>query len=159
MGLSQRNYRIFYNLVAGISFLAVLWLSLKHPSSYLFTRAGWTQTLGLILAVWGVWIINLSFRYYDFRSFIGFRAEPEGRLQKSGLMKIVRHPIYLGTLMIMFGFFFYSPTQTAIIIAGVTFIYVFIGIGLEERKLIEEFGDEYRDYQKEVPMLIPYIKF
>ena len=112
-----------------------------------------------MLAVWGVWIINLSFRYYDFRAFIGLRPEPEGRLQKKGLMKLVRHPIYLGTLMIMFGFFFYSPTQTAMIIAMVTLVYVFIGIRLEEGKLLQEFGEEYREYQKEVPMLIPYLKF
>jgi protein-S-isoprenylcysteine O-methyltransferase Ste14 len=37
-------------------------------------------------------------------------------------------------------------------------IYVIIGTKLEERKLVLEFGDTYIQYQKEVPMLIPFTK-
>ena len=40
---------------------------------------------------------------------------------------------------------------------GITFVYLPIGIALEERKLIAAFGEEYRRYRREVPALIPHL--
>jgi protein-S-isoprenylcysteine O-methyltransferase Ste14 len=37
------------------------------------------------------------------------------------------------------------------------FIYILVGIKLEEKKLVITFGEEYRSYQKKVKQLIPYI--
>lgn len=146
--------------MAGISLLGVVLLSLFFPSRMVLKPLGWMQPIGLLLAVWGVWIINLSFRYYDFKTFAGLK-EPEEKalLKKKGLLSMVRHPIYLGTLMVLGGYFFYSPSSTALIIFTVSLLYILIGIQLEERKLIAEFGDEYRQYCKQVPMLLPFLKF
>jgi protein-S-isoprenylcysteine O-methyltransferase Ste14 len=38
-------------------------------------------------------------------------------------------------------------------------IYLFVGIYFEEKKLIEVFGEKYKKYQHDVPMLIPFLKF
>ena len=110
--------------------------------------------------MWGVWITYLSFRYYDFRAFVGLRDEKYvSKLQKKGLMKLTRHPIYVGTLLILIGYFLFSPTTTSLIILLVSTLYIFIGIRLEETRLIKEFGEEYLEYKKEVPMLVPFIRF
>ena len=158
MGWTYRQYRITYNLVAMASFGAVLYLSMITPSFDVLQRLSWMKTVGLILSVWGVWIINLTFRYYSFRQFMGLK-EGKAVLQKTGLMKLVRHPLYVGTLFILIGYFLFSPTNVSLTILVISTIYVFIGIRLEERKLIKEFGDEYLQYKKEVPMLIPYLRF
>jgi len=69
------------------------------------------------------------------------------------LYRLVRHPLYTGFLIA----FWSAPTMTGsrlLFAAGMT-TFVLIAIQLEERDLIAFFGDRYRDYRRQVGMLIP----
>ena len=70
-----------------------------------------------------------------------------------GFYRYVRHPIYVGWLMI----FWAAPTMTYahLLFALGTTAYILIAIQLEERNLIETFGERYREYRRHTPMLIP----
>ncbi|HTS42449.1 MAG TPA: NnrU family protein [Xanthobacteraceae bacterium] len=84
------------------------------------------------------------------------REMPGMRFKTPVLYKFVRHPIYLGFIIASWA----APTMTVghLLFAAVITAYIFVGIFLEERDLVELFGDEYSRYRERVAMLVPWRK-
>jgi protein-S-isoprenylcysteine O-methyltransferase Ste14 len=73
-----------------------------------------------------------------------------------GLYKLVRHPLYVGWLLV----FWAAPTMTVahLIFSVATTAYILIAIQWEERDLVAAHGQAYTQYRQEVPMLTPWTK-
>ncbi|MEQ9299353.1 MAG: isoprenylcysteine carboxylmethyltransferase family protein [Cyclobacteriaceae bacterium] len=154
-----RRYRVIYSFfsVAGmVLFAAYMSIVPSHPVWPVLATAKYA---GMVLATWGVIVIKRSFKAYSLREFLGIRKEEPTELVVDGLQSKVRHPLYSGTILVILGLFLYSPTYEILITMLLAFAYLGIGIHLEEKKLLKTFGDQYADYRKDVPMLIPKIRF
>ncbi len=115
----------------------------------------------LILGL-AVWFFFLGGRHYDIRQVIGLKQIREGttdtaitatgELDTSGVLGMTRHPWYLATMLLIWG---RQMDVSAIIVNVILTAYLIVGTYLEEKKLVKEFGEKYRNYQKKVSMLIP----
>ncbi|MFO7861195.1 MAG: isoprenylcysteine carboxylmethyltransferase family protein [Desulfosalsimonas sp.] len=76
------------------------------------------------------------------------------RLATRGPYKFVRHPLYFFTLLMIWS----CPDITAdrLVFNVLWSGWIVTGAWLEEKDLVRDFGRPYRDYQKAVPMLIPW---
>jgi protein-S-isoprenylcysteine O-methyltransferase Ste14 len=139
--------------VAMASVLAVLMGLLWQPVAGLIYRveagprlALWSaQLLGLLLAV-------RAARVIDVWELAGVRQIASGglrpRLTIDGPFRVVRHPLYLGWILMVFA----TPTLTAnrLLFAVLSTLYLILAIPWEERSLVAVHGDRYRDYQRAV---------
>jgi protein-S-isoprenylcysteine O-methyltransferase Ste14 len=70
----------------------------------------------------------------------------------------VRHPQYVGFILVMFGFLLQWPTLLTLVMFPVlVFMYVRLA-RTEEREAIAEFGDPHRVYMAEVPGFVPRLR-
>lgn len=110
-----------------------------------------SMVLGYVLLFVGIGLFAQGWRELH-------RAQKDKRLATTGLYALVRHPQYTGLFVGLFGEgVVHWPT-----IFSVALFPVIVGVyGLlarsEEKRVLEEFGDEYRAYRRRVPMFIPRI--
>jgi protein-S-isoprenylcysteine O-methyltransferase Ste14 len=113
---------------------------------------------GWLLALTSTFLINHFelFGLHQVVANVAGRTMPEPRFKTPLLYNFIRHPIYLGFIVA----FWAAPVMTLghLLFAAVTTAYIFVGIFLEERDLVELFGDEYQRYRKTASMLIPWRK-
>ena len=79
------------------------------------------------------------------------------RLVKDGLYKHARHPIYLAETLRNFGFVLIFSSIYGVLFIAVGTIFLLFRIRTEEKMLIEAFGEDYKEYQRNTKRLLPYI--
>src|SRR4051795_355269 len=157
--------RSTYVLLASLSLILLYWQWQPMPAvtwnieapvlAGVVTAGGF---LGWLIVLYSTFLIS-HFELFGLTQvvshFAGRVAEPM-KFKTPGLYRLIRHPIYLGFIIA----FWCTPMMTAghLLFAAVTTAYIFVGIYLEERDLIEIFGDEYRSYKNRVSMLVPWRK-
>ena len=85
------------------------------------------------------------------------RILPEQKLITNGIYRRARHPGYLGEILAYFLFPVFFHSMYGFLITIFLIPLILYRIRIEERMLIEKFGDEYRDYIRNSKKLIPYV--
>jgi protein-S-isoprenylcysteine O-methyltransferase Ste14 len=119
--------------------------------------SSWPARLLLAAQLVGVYFIASSVRAIDALELAGIRA-PAARqgLQVVGPYRLVRHPLYLGWMLIVFGAAHMTGDRLAF--AVLTSVYLVVAVPWEERSLHAAFGDEYVRYKRHVRWrIIPYL--
>jgi methanethiol S-methyltransferase len=161
----QSVERTTYVLLASAALLLLYWQwrpipgavwSVSHPAGIVILQA--VFWIGWALVLVSTFLIS-HFELFGLRQvWARLRGQelPSPVFRTPSLYKRVRHPIYLGFLLA----FWAAPTMSVghLLFAIATTGYILIGIFLEERDLIALFGEQYRRYREEVPMLIPLFK-
>jgi protein-S-isoprenylcysteine O-methyltransferase Ste14 len=153
-----RYYRFVYSVFASCTLAAVLIYQYSFPDTKLWKNQIALVVIAIPFLVAGILIMIICIRkYFFYLSGISVfsKKQPEPVLQNTGLHRFTRHPLYLGTLLVIWSLFVLFPFVVHLVACVIITIYVLIGIRLEERKLFAEYGDAYKRYSKQVPMLIP----
>lgn len=159
LNLGQQTYRILYNLLAFITFGAVVLYGVMIETALLFPPTQITFYLGLMLATFGVFIVKRTFRAYSTLKFLGLKKEgaQAEKLKINGIQAYVRHPLYSGTVLIFLGYALFNPTLASFVTLLALLFYLPLGIRSEEKKLVDTFGEAYNTYRQNTPSLIPSI--
>lgn len=162
MGKQFKFYRLYYIIFAFLGLIAIIIYPLTFPSYQFFAITKATTIIGILVTAVGLIIMSISILKY-FMQVSGLRElieektdnESGNELMITGIHKFVRHPLYTGTFIFVWGLLIIFPYASVLIIDVIITVYTLIGLQFEERKLEKEFGNAYALYKKQVPMLIP----
>jgi protein-S-isoprenylcysteine O-methyltransferase Ste14 len=146
--------RSLYTWTASLLFIAVLFLW-QPVGGTLYSLAGGWRWLGWGVQLAGVLLTAVSSSAIDVLDLAGVRPVLAARhgtpprhvpLETGGPYGLVRHPVYLAWVLMVFG----TPamTGTRAVFAIVSTAYLAVAIPFEERSLVATFGDHYRLYQR-----------
>ena len=175
---SKRDWRSFGAFSA---FIVALFTEMYGFPLTIYFLAGWLQSnypnidwfahdSGHLLEMIFGWEANPHFGPFHLLSFVfiggGFyllsaawrvlyKAQHSGTLAQTGPYARIRHPQYVGFVMIMIGFLFQWPTLLTLAMFPVLLIMYWRLALKEEREVETQLGDVYRSYAAQVPRFIP----
>jgi protein-S-isoprenylcysteine O-methyltransferase Ste14 len=108
----------------------------------------WVHLVSIAVMVAGFWVLAAAWP-------VLYRAQKARELATQGVYARVRHPQYVGFILIMFGFLIQWPTLLTLLMFPVlVLMYVRLSLA-EERQTEREFGQAWRDYAARTPRFVP----
>ena len=162
LGPAFRFYRVFFNVLSALTLIPVVLYASFLRTRPIFRWDGYMRIIQVILLGTAALLFFLGASRYDTGQLLGFKQIRErasnkeiigaGELDTSGVLNIVRHPWYLATILLIWA---RQLDISTILVNAILTFYLMVGAYLEENKLILEFGEKYRSYQRRVSMFIP----
>ena len=155
-----KHYRLFYTLFAAVSFISLIIYQVGIFSPFIFSPNVVSYTIGIIAGLGGLVVMGMCIKKYfnklsGLKTFFIDEFTSGNELIITGIHRYVRHPLYAGTFLFIWGLFIFIPYASLLISNFIITIYTVIGINFEEEKLVKEFGTPYIEYKKRVPKIIP----
>ncbi|MGA9187249.1 MAG: isoprenylcysteine carboxylmethyltransferase family protein [Methanosarcina sp.] len=158
---AETLYLPVYSLITVLTILPLVYLLYKNPGRILYKiRSPWRWLMvggQLIAAIIAPRAFQDAPHRFKIRSQLSAPQTPEaGSLNIRGIYRWVRDPFLLSGLVMIW----LTPIMTGnlLVIYLLTTIYLFLGSLHWETRLVAQFGDEYREYQKRVNRIIPGLR-
>lgn len=162
LGRRGGAYRFAYNLFSTAALAPLILWHLKLRGPWLVEWQGPWLAVPVSLNAAALAFFVLGARAYGASDFLGLAslraalggeaALENGPFSTRGVLRWVRHPWYTGTFLLLWG---HDLDAAGLVASLVLTAYVAVGTRLEERKLVAQYGEAYRAYQRRVPMYIP----
>lgn len=163
LGPCFRYYRAAYVLFSLGSLLPLILVSNRMDQGVVLAWEGGARLVPALGNTAALSLFLAGAKHYDALQFLGLRQARTGhsprtlaagnRLDTTGILSVIRHPWYTATFLLLWS---HDLTRLSILINTLLSVYLIVGTLLEERKLAQEFGTEYLDYQTRVSMFIPF---
>jgi len=156
--LTPQRYRQGYVLFSLLTLTPLLFW--QWQVSAISAPASWPwQITRICLFSYSVWMLYAGGQSYNLKEFLGITVAVvtnetgQTPLHRNGILSRVRHPMYSGgiALLIALGTTPGDRWDLRLLLAA----YLIFGCLIEERRLITEYGELYREYMRDVPMLLP----
>jgi methanethiol S-methyltransferase len=154
--IPERLLRSVYVWTASLLLIGAcaMWQPIR---SDVYQTFGAQRILHVVVQLVGLWLIGWSVRAIRPLELAGIHGQHSvGELQTTGPYGVVRHPIYLGWVLAVFGAAHMTGDRLAF--AVITTVYLVVAIPLEERSLMAAFGTKYQAYTRETRWrLVPFV--
>ncbi len=166
MGDKYKYYRLIYNSIAIVGLVALLLWIMASSQVLVLDLPLYVRALGLIPTMLGMYLMSQSMASYNMAEFMGtaqlksanMNYDEHKTLNINGLNRYLRHPIYLSVMVFTLGLAILWPSTPVCATVAAVYVYLPLGIYLEERKLIRHFGEAYLAYKRDVPAILPKLK-
>jgi len=156
-------YRLCYVGFSVITLVPVLWYQFSLQQKTLLETTWPVLGVQALLLVYSLSMFYAGARVYDMSYFLGLRQLRSLERKKKiaplpfhtdGILTYVRHPWYSGGIAFLWGAG--AITDVYLVSRSLLTAYILIGTLLEESRLKKELGEQYREYCRMVPMLLPW---
>ncbi|MGB8491581.1 MAG: isoprenylcysteine carboxylmethyltransferase family protein [Bacteroidales bacterium] len=152
--ISHRRYHGIPRFFAFESIFVLLLLNYRvwflHPFSV-------AQIISWIVLIFSAWAGIEGFLLLKRRGRPLGEFENTTVLVKTGVYGVIRHPLYLSLLLLGTGIMLKDPGLTQVILGIVILTALYFTAKIEEKEMIERFGNNYTDYMKNTKMFLPFL--
>ncbi len=159
-----RDYRSLSERVAlsvaffGLAILPAFYVATGIPRGADYTSNPWAIAAGILIFVFGLWVFRRSHKDLGRNWSVTLEIRDKHKLISGGLYRFIRHPMYSSFLLIGLAQAFLLPNWVAGLSGLVGFaVLFFMRVDVEERMMLDAFGEEYRIYSGKTKRIIPYI--
>jgi protein-S-isoprenylcysteine O-methyltransferase Ste14 len=150
---------LFLRMLFAFPLLVVLLLYIFYPQALVWATLElpiWLRILGAVIAILCIPLILWVFRNIGKNISETVLTKESHELVTSGPYHWVRHPLYASALLLLFSLSLVSANWFIFLYTLIgSFVFRFVVVPAEEKKLTEAFGEEYTKYQSRTGALIP----
>lgn len=150
------------------STLNLLWIAIplsvltsvtaSYTTRFLITDEVWIYYLGLAFVLIGIVLRFIIIRSLGKYFTVDVTIREDHQIKKEGFYRYLRHPSYAFSLLTSLGLGLYLNNWLSLFLAfAIPFVAFSYRINVEEKALIEQFGEEYLEYKRKTKKLIPFV--
>lgn len=168
LAIAKRSKKAQVKSTADKNSMLILWLCIVgglvlggFAPGYIgaaFPASAWIQKTGLVIVLIGFIIRWVAILQLGKMFTVDVSISTGHGVKTDGLYSVVRHPSYLGLLLILLGIGLFTGDKAALVIVFVPSLLALIyRMHVEENALIAEFGSKYLDYKIKVARIVPWV--